>query len=281
MRRKIAAVFLTITALTVAARMDAQPPPGIASIKRSEHASVAFTPDRLGRLHSGEAIRQEPDGVVTATNVSLRYLIWSAYGMQGYQVIGGPGWLDSDGYDATFTRDVTPAMIQALLSDKLHLKVHRETQLRPAFNLIVTGKVRLPEPGARTRAPATTSSAPVGSETLPPCDRVFFLSGPLNLLARLPIQDGTIQGQPVIAASFWGRIDEERATIKSLVSTLSDILGRTVLDKTENGGSLRHPHDFLASAMNWLDLKVQRRTLADIIVTSLSRVSLSPISGRF
>ena len=125
MKRIIAAVFLALAAST---QIGAQPS-GIASIKRNDHAPPAFTPDRLGRLHSGEAIRQSPDGVITLTNVSLRYLIWSAYGLQGYQVIGGPAWLDADGYDATCPgRHDSPAMIQALLADKFHLKVHRETR---------------------------------------------------------------------------------------------------------------------------------------------------------
>lgn len=40
------------------------------------------------------AIQTQPGGRFTATNVTLRQLIRSAYQLQEFQVTGGPNWLD-------------------------------------------------------------------------------------------------------------------------------------------------------------------------------------------
>ena len=41
----------------------------------------------------------QPGGRFIATNVSLRMLIRSAYQLQEFQIVGGPGWIDSERFD--------------------------------------------------------------------------------------------------------------------------------------------------------------------------------------
>jgi uncharacterized protein (TIGR03435 family) len=77
------------------------------------------------------------------TNFRLRILIQTAYGIQDYQLIGAPVWADSDAWDID-ARSAAPTttaqkmeMLQALLADRFHLKLHRETRDLPQYRLTV------------------------------------------------------------------------------------------------------------------------------------------------
>ena len=47
----------------------------------------------------GTSINFVPGGGLRVTNATLKTLISFAYDVRGFQVSGGPGWLDSDRYD--------------------------------------------------------------------------------------------------------------------------------------------------------------------------------------
>jgi hypothetical protein len=44
-------------------------------------------------------VRPLPGGRLTARNANLLMLIVNAYGVQRYQLIGGPAWMETDGFD--------------------------------------------------------------------------------------------------------------------------------------------------------------------------------------
>jgi uncharacterized protein (TIGR03435 family) len=100
--------------------------------------------------------RYSPAGYAAA-NVSLKFLIYAAYGLPdpwgpSHYLAGGPQWLDSDRYDiearvedGSIPRDL-PAkdrnekirlMLRELLADRFHLKIHRETRQVPIYALVV------------------------------------------------------------------------------------------------------------------------------------------------
>ena len=75
----------------------------------------------------------------------LDELIMEAYGVESYQVSGGPRWAnDSIGgvFDITAKTEASPskeqarAMLQTLLADRFRLQVHRETKELPVYELI-------------------------------------------------------------------------------------------------------------------------------------------------
>jgi bla regulator protein blaR1 len=84
-----------------------------------------------------------PGGRFTATNAPLRTLIREAYALQGSQLSGGPGWLDSDRFDivAKSERNPTPLqmrmMLRALLAESFRLSVHTETRDLPLYALVL------------------------------------------------------------------------------------------------------------------------------------------------
>jgi uncharacterized protein (TIGR03435 family) len=85
--------------------------------------------------------------------VSLRALIRVAYsgvitnggiGSRFMEVLGGPGWLDTDRYDIAAKAEgrasqeqVAGPMLQALLEDRFHLKVHKEPRDTSVYLLTV------------------------------------------------------------------------------------------------------------------------------------------------
>jgi uncharacterized protein (TIGR03435 family) len=83
-------------------------------------------------------------GRLTYTNVSLRRLIQSAFGVNDFQIVGGPGWLGTDKFDIEAKADVSAVtghvdygpMLQALLKDRFQLKFHRETRELPVYSLV-------------------------------------------------------------------------------------------------------------------------------------------------
>ncbi len=227
-----AVMFASMFAMVVVFAIHAQSP--AASITRSSGKSAFETPDRLGRLHTGEAVSRTPDHLVVLTNVSLRYLIWTAYELQGYQVVGGPDWIDSDGYDVRVPEESARDWFREVLANRFHLQFHRELRIRPAYNLVTSGNVRLAEPRARTCLPETAWPPDQSAPILPPCDRVFFSSAPVPKYLENVDYAGPSHWT---SAPFWAALDGERATVKSFCVALSDIVGRKVFDKTELDGA--------------------------------------------
>src|SRR5688572_27196054 len=98
---------------------------GAAGTPGFEAASIK--PNRSGE--SRRAFRIEPGGNVTAINVTMRHIMWHAYGVQDFQIVGGPAWAASDRYDIVARAGENPRpdqlrlMLRHLLADRFALKV--------------------------------------------------------------------------------------------------------------------------------------------------------------
>jgi len=90
----------------------------------------------------------------TATNVTVKMVVISAYGVQDYQVSGGPVWVNGDRYDIEAKMDgsvvealqklapeqrvtVRQQMLQALLADRFKLTIQRTTKEMPVYTLVI------------------------------------------------------------------------------------------------------------------------------------------------
>ena len=104
-----------------------------------EVASVKPTATQDGSL----SVNFPPGGRFVARNLTLKQLLQNAYAMQDYQIVGGPGWIASAGFDIEAKadgetgRDQVLKMIQTLLTDRFHLALHRETRQLPVYALVV------------------------------------------------------------------------------------------------------------------------------------------------
>jgi uncharacterized protein (TIGR03435 family) len=82
-------------------------------------------------------------GQMVVTNYTLRDIIRNAYGVQRYQIVGGPDWLAQDRFDITAkVPDGAPQaqallMMQTLLADRFKLRIRRDTRDLPIYALVV------------------------------------------------------------------------------------------------------------------------------------------------
>jgi hypothetical protein len=80
------------------------------------------------------SIHVSPGGRFTAINAPLRALIRHAYGLQAFELAGGPKWLDSDRFDIAAKAEGEPApaqmrlMLRTLLADRFKLELRSETR---------------------------------------------------------------------------------------------------------------------------------------------------------
>jgi uncharacterized protein (TIGR03435 family) len=169
------------------------------------------------------SIRPPVGGRFTATNAKLKMLIGIAYNVKTFEISGGPGWIDSDGYDITAKAvdtntnlDQLRPMLQTLLEDRFKLKVHRETKEMPVYALTFAKN------GSKLPEAKDGGCVKFGPDSPPP---------PLPAPGQLPpiLCGGFLRGPNLLQA---GKVD-----IKQLVNVLSDVLGRPVIDKTGYTGT--------------------------------------------
>jgi uncharacterized protein (TIGR03435 family) len=88
-------------------------------------------------------------GSFRSHNVTLKRLIAQAWDIDASEVLGGPNWIDSDGFDinakvpeelAKRTRQQDGLMIQNLLMDRFKLVIHREQHQVAGYRLVVAAK---------------------------------------------------------------------------------------------------------------------------------------------
>lgn len=117
-----------------------------AKLPQYDVASIRENKSGTGRME----VRSTDDGF-SAVNLNLKGLIASAYGVNEELVSGGPGWLESSGFDinakvagedmAAFKKlsgKQRAAATQSLLQDRCKLKAHIVTRMLPIYNLQVS-----------------------------------------------------------------------------------------------------------------------------------------------
>jgi len=206
----------------IGARLSAQVVAPAANAPTFDVASVKENNSGPGRRGGGGG-----PGRLDMINTPLRRLIRQAYNIHETQIIGGPDWLDSQGFDvnATFAAsDPSPErrrlMMQTLLRDRFKLTFHAETRDLPIYALIVARPDKrlgeglrktaegacLPRGAGLPAAPSTSGPPPAPPSPFDPnaeapCGSIIF--GPGRLLAHgVPIDmlANALGGLPAITA---------------------------------------------------------------------------------
>src|SRR5580704_361371 len=169
-----------------------------------EAASIKpSAPMGMGMVRVG--MQMLPGGRVSMSGATVRFLIQQAYGVRDFQIAGGPAWLGSDRYDITAkpegaaTPDQVKVMFQALLADRFKLQFHRETKELPTYALVVAKGGPKFSASKQDEGPADESDKPKG---------------------------------PRIMMKGRGNFNLEGAPVTALASQLSQVLGRSVIDKS-------------------------------------------------
>lgn len=184
-----------------------------AAIKPPAYDVVSIKPDRSG---IGPRLLFTLDAL-TATKVTLRFLIKEAYGVEDDEISEVPSWIKSetydieakiDGADIAELRKLTEGqwrlMFQALLADRFKLKVHRETKEIPVYELVIA------------KNGSTLQEAKPGDT---------YANG-------IKDDDGHPVGHAGMMEWGMGRLIGQGIPIASMLPPLSQQLGRTVVNKT-------------------------------------------------
>jgi len=181
-------------------RLDAQIVPPASDAPTFEAASIRPAADTGRRGGRGTP------GRFQGINLPARQLIRQAYDVHDAQIVGGPDWLGSEGFDINATTGDKPPdqirfMMQSLLRDRFKLTFHTEKRDLPIYALVVarsdgrlgpgmksTPDGECPPPGARRGAPPAGGTPPAPPPPFDPsspqaqCGGIIF--GPGRLVAH-------------------------------------------------------------------------------------------------
>jgi uncharacterized protein (TIGR03435 family) len=190
-----------------------------------EAASVKPTPPES----TDQRIEVQPGGRFRATNITLKGLLRMAYDVTGFQISGGPKWLDSARYDVEAKAAGNPSarerlvMMQALLADRFQLKLHRESRELPVYWLVVgKGGPKILRAADETRSYRVSRGAVNTRTTMPALANVFS-----NWLERVVLDRTGLEGAYDVKLEWIPEEEPESATHPgaSLFSAVQNQLG--------------------------------------------------------
>jgi len=186
-------------------------------------------PQEMGRIRIGMSV---DEGMLRYTNVSLRDVIRTAYKVKEFQ-IEGPDWLGGERFDiqakfpAGATEEQVPEMLQALLSERFKLVLHRDTKEHAIYALVAAkdgAKLKPAEVQVRPASEPDDQKAPGGGSGRMGTSDVAKAAGPGGSGPRgtmMMMMDPT--GMHLKAAA---------ATLPGLAEALSRFTERPVVDAT-------------------------------------------------
>ena len=174
----------------------------------------------------GQQIMNQPGGRLVIRGMPVLGMVTFAYNVRSFQVLGGPAWTSNDRWDieARAEEGSIPAPVfppdpskpnpmalrlQSLLEDRFQLKLHRETKEQPLYELSIAKA----GPKIKLNDDQTPFKPPERGAPPPP-----------------PLQPGTLPRFSMRVGR--GSLEAVSMDINSVVQTLSNLLGRTVVDKT-------------------------------------------------
>ena len=153
-----------------------------------------------------------PGGRLTTTNTTLRMVAAWAHGVQFFQVVGGPDWVDTARFDISARVDGNPTtnemrvMLRQLLKDRFSLALSTGSREMPVYALTVA------RPGSAQLKPSTIDCSGTPTAGSGPCEFSYQL----------------------------GKVHARGMRIATLAETLGGVTGRVVVDRT----GLTTPLDF-------------------------------------
>jgi uncharacterized protein (TIGR03435 family) len=176
----------------------------------------------------------QPGGRFTVSGMPVSFLITMAYGIQRFQLIGGPGWINSDRFDVNAVAEDVPVqptppgtpnrmqlLLRSLLEERFALVVHNETRELPLSYLVMAREDR--KLGERLR-PSTVD-----------CRALFAARAREGAPPPAPLKPGEMP--PCGMMSGMGRIAGGSMPMSNLASLLASMLNRPVYDRTNLTGN--------------------------------------------
>ena len=167
------------------------------------------------------------------SELPVGWLLRQALQKPDYQMIGAPGWIDTDPYtimakapDGT-TQAALTTLILNLLKDRFQLATHLETRELPIFNLVMARTDGRLGPAIKATPAECQATIAERNAALQAAAAGRGAPPPLPLLPDLnaPPPCG-------FARLLTGNVAVSGRAMAQFVSTLSDWIGRPVIDKT-------------------------------------------------
>jgi uncharacterized protein (TIGR03435 family) len=150
-RRSLIVLLAVLVSLAFAPRLRGQ------ASAQADQKQLSFEVASVKLNTSGDGSRRgigtPPGGRLMLTDLPMRAIIRFAYDIQNAQLVGGPGWMDTEFFDieakapsdqvasnARVTMAAFRAMTRALLADRFRLMARLETRPLPIFELILAHK---------------------------------------------------------------------------------------------------------------------------------------------
>jgi uncharacterized protein (TIGR03435 family) len=272
------AIPVVIGALANAPVLRAQAQPITDSTPRFDVVSIKRNTDGAG---VGTGARRLPDGSFTATNLTPRQLILTAYRLQPAQVVGAAAWIDGEGYNVEAkpaqkaTNEQTTLMIRALLADRFKLRSHTETRDLPIYALMHTRSDRRLGPDLKETPPEECAKPTDDSgRGLLPCGVIQSGAGMLNSRAT------TMESLATVLMNMAGHTGIDRIVVDRTGLTGNyqfqlrfQPVGRGGGLPTNDGGQPSERPSFFTALQEQLGLKLdpQRAPIEVLVVDSVDR----------
>jgi len=191
-------------------------------------------------------------GRFTAVNVPAALLVRFAYGLEEFELVGRPGWLESDRYDVVAasngdaTLDQKRAMLRRVLQERFNLSVHTETRQLPTFALMMARSDGRLGPGLHRSA---TSCGSTGETALGPDAAGFGVGSGVSLDTLRWVGSNSPAWAGMSSCGFFGPSPDTNLpagrgglsfrglTMRSLAKTLEQVVHRSISDETKLTGS--------------------------------------------
>jgi uncharacterized protein (TIGR03435 family) len=238
MTRLLASLAIIVglgAALPSAQQASAPPAPSAPSF---EVASIKLSdPNATGPLSMIPLMLPQGPGRLSVTNMNLRFMIRAAFGLQDFQIVGGPSWLNQQKFDIVAKAEDTAAadtgqlmpMLKTLIIDRFKLKTHMETRELPIEKLVIArsdGKLG-------PKITVSNADCTAAREQQQKLAQTLLKGGPAALAGALPRPGETMPCamMPMIGPDGFGmRGNAQPLTV--LVALLTQATGKIVQDRT-------------------------------------------------
>jgi uncharacterized protein (TIGR03435 family) len=165
---------------------------------------VSIKPNTSGERW--ESVAPVAGGRLSAKNVTVAWLVRTAYHLEPFQIAGLPTWANAERFDveayaadAKSTPQEVRGMIQKLLADRFQVTLHREDREQPTYSLVIAKN------GPKLQKAKSDNCTGTGTPESP--------CGGFRIYKR---------------SQMWGNT----VTVKQFAAELTFMMGRMVVDKT-------------------------------------------------
>ena len=146
---RLFALALLAVALAAPGQIPPKPAPATQTTPTQkqvfEAASIRLIDPNAPEPDTPPQRQQFPTNRLTMHYASLGYLICMAYGVDWHRTSGWPDWINTERYDfnakvegnALLTQEQIEPLLQNLLQERFHVKVHQEHKIVPGYALII------------------------------------------------------------------------------------------------------------------------------------------------